>query len=496
MTIRRPKPLTPSRNWLRSWWATTAPRPRGHLGVQQLEGREVPAVDLVSALGIGSDAGDSGALDVSADAAGNSYVVGYFSGTADFDPDPVGTYDLTARGTADAYVAKYDPDGALVWVRRMGGDVVAGASDDRASAVAVDGSGNVVVAGQLNGSGDFGGVALTAAGGRDGFVAKIDPSGQVLWAKRWGAANNDEAGFGVGADAAGNVYALGDRQVVPKGNDVLKFGPTGSLLWTRSLDIAAGRAIADGDLAVDAAGNVYVADTFAGTVDFDPGPKKKWVSSAENQGFVLKLAAGAFSWVGTFRGVSPGFDLSRSLSLALDGGGNLFVGGWYIGSVDFDPGPSTATLPASGNPSGFVTKLTTTTGAFVRAKALVNATAESLTFVLGLAADAFGNVYATGYFSGTADFDPGAGSALMTSGEGTDAFVVALAADGSFGWVETFGGSGTGRGFGVAVDPSGTVHLAGSYQGTVDFDPDPFDIHELTTSGTYSYGFLVRLRQI
>src|SRR5439155_12885533 len=139
---------------------------------------------------------------------------------------------------ADAYVAKYAPDGSLVWARRMGGDVVTSSADDGARGVAVDGGGNVYVAGQFNGTGDFGGVTLTAAGGRDAFVAKLDPNGQVLWANRWGAANNDEAGFGVGVDAAGNVYALGDRRgqnLANNGDDVLKFSPAGSLLWTRSV---------------------------------------------------------------------------------------------------------------------------------------------------------------------------------------------------------------------------------------------------------------------
>jgi hypothetical protein len=475
---------------------TRKPTSRARLGVQRLEARDLPAVDLLSALGVGSDTGESRARDVAADAAGNSYLVGYFSGTADFDPGP-GTYPLTARCTADAYVAKYAPDGSLVWARRMGGEAVASANnynyDDLAKAVAVDGSGNVVVAGHMYGTGDFGPVTITSTGGRDAFVARLDPNGQVLWAKRWGAANNDEAGFGVGTDAAGNVYALGDRHLqnsANRGDDVLKFSPSGSLTWTRSVNIphyGPGRAIADGDLAVDPAGNVYVADTFNGLVDFDPGSKKKWLFSDENQGFVLRLTtAGAYNWVSTFRGISSEFDLSRMLTVALDGSGGVLVGGSYIGSVDFDPGPGTATLPASPSFEGFVVKLTATTGSFAWARVLGD-------FVRGLAADAAGNVYATGYFSGTTDLDPGTGTHSATAA-GSDVFVVKLTAGGSFGWATTFGGPGLDAGTAIAMDPLGTIHLAGVFFGTVDFDPDPLDAYELTTLGAYTSSFLVRLR--
>jgi hypothetical protein len=210
---------------------------------------------------------------------------------------------------------------------------------------------------------------------------------------------------------------------------------------------------------------------------------------------VLKLTTdGAYTWVSTFRGVSSDFDLSRTLSVALDGNGGLFVGGTYVGTVDFDPGPGTTTLPTSSGFNGFVTKLTTAAGSLVWARPVGGATGSD-TMVWGLAADAAGNVYATGFFQGTTDFDPGADSWLATSAGGSDAYVVKLTAGGSFGWATTFGGAGSDTSQGVAVDPAGTVHLAGGYQGTVDFDPDPVGTFELTSPGTYYSSFLVRLRQ-
>lgn len=110
------------RTWLRSLRTNPTPRPARRpgtrLGVHQLEAREVPSADLVSALGAGSSAGNSISVDVAADAAGNSYMVGYFAGTVDFDPAGVlpGNADvLTAQGKSDGFVAKYAPNGRLAW---------------------------------------------------------------------------------------------------------------------------------------------------------------------------------------------------------------------------------------------------------------------------------------------------------------------------------------------------------------------------------------------
>jgi hypothetical protein len=93
------------------------------------------------------------------------------------------------------------------------------------------------------------------------------------------------------------------------------------------------------------------------------------------------------------------------------------------------------------------------------------------------------------------DFDPGSGTHTRATAGGNDAFVLKLDAAGTFAWAETFGGSGDDQGWEVAVTPTGTVHFAGSYQGSVDFDPDPLDVYELTTPGTYRSFFLVKVTQ-
>jgi len=516
--------LTPSRRtpiplftWLRAQLANepkpAARRPLPRLGLQQLEAREVPTVGLLSAFGVGSAADRSIARDIAVDAAGNSYLTGLFGGTVDFDPTgthPGDTDILTAAGGTDAFVAKYAPDNSLVWAKRMGGST--SEATDSGQSIDVDGAGNVYVTGQFRGTADFGSTTLTAAGsgGHDGFVTKFDAGGSFVWANRWGLADNStsikgERGSAVDTDAAGNVYVLGtrtsDNGAAFHGYDILKYNSDGTPAWAKF--IGSSEAPVGGDLATDAGGSVFVTGTFNGLVDFDPNSGTKLVSSGLGvySGFVLKLtSAGNFGWISPFVGQSQTvggvttYGSSSSNRLVLDGSGNVIVGGFYNGKVDFDPGRGTTSLPTGGGM--FITKLNSA-GGFVWARALEDRSAQrTFSFIQGLAVDSAGSVYATGSLAGSVDFDPGSGTRNLTSAGGTDAFVVKLTSTGNFGWAESFGGAGDEVGWGIAVHPSGTVHLAGSYASlAVDFDPDLTGTFNLTNPGTYRNIFLVKLRQ-
>ena len=138
--------------------------------------------------------------------------------------------------------------------------------------------------------------------------------------------------------------------------DVLKFNPSGSATWVESSNTQFATLP---DLAVDAAGNVFIAGTFQGLVDFDPNAKTDYVSAGPSaSGFVFKLTtAGKLGWVSPFvgRNVAPAYGFSFANSIALDGSGNVVVGGLYAGTVDFNPGAGVTYLTT--NNGGFVTKL-------------------------------------------------------------------------------------------------------------------------------------------
>ncbi|WZP00900.1 hypothetical protein EP7_002559 [Isosphaeraceae bacterium EP7] len=421
-------------------------------------------------------------------------MTGSFSGPMDFDPNvvrPDGSDILTPPGPWAGYIAKYAPDNTLVWARPVGSN-----SSSGPGSVAVDGAGNVHVSGEFSGQAAFGSTSLTAAGPSDAIVTKLDANGNFLWAKNWGASATGEHDGDIAIDASGNVFTAGTswsqsgNTISYTGFEVRKYSPTGAVTWSKRFDNSGGGA---SSLATDAGGNVYVAGGFFGTLDFNPDAKKaNYVTGGPNSnGYVLKLtAAGTFGWVAPFLTRSTQVNSSVGPDdLALDAAGNIVVGGTYIGQVDFNPSASVDTrLPnfATFTSDGFVARLSP-------AGSLQWATPLGCAPVKSLAVDAAGAVYATGTFY--EPFVPGFGLPTVTSQGGTDVFVTKLTTTGAVDWAVTFGGTGGDYANGIAVDAAGNLYLAGNYSSaTVDFDPDPVGTHTLTNPrGTNM--FLLKLRR-
>ncbi|MFO0958551.1 MAG: hypothetical protein U0800_14170 [Isosphaeraceae bacterium] len=485
-------------------------------GLHALEGRIVLSAIFDSVLSVGNDVGYLDPEDNAVDAAGNTYVTGRFAKTIDFDPlvnRADGSDILTARGTTDAFVAKYAPGGTLVWARRMGSDYVRSYSPVKASdpteggqGLAVDGSGNVVVTGHFTGQADFGTITLTGAGSGDVYVAKLNAAGSFLWANRWGGATFDR-GNAIAVDADGSVISTGYTAPITSsggwyadGFEVHKYSPTGAAVWTKRIDNYGG--IADG-LAADPAGNVYVSGSFSGTADFNPDPKKSnsvtgstVVSGGQGvNGFVLKLTAtGVFAWVSPF--VAKTSEVSGSAvycnDIAVDSAGNVIFGGAYYGQVDFNPSAAgNYRLPTGIGDNSYVTKLSPS-GSLVWANRLGGARLRSV------AVDSSGAVYTAGAFVNL--FEPGFGQPAATSNGNYQAFVTKYSGAGALDWSATFGGPGSEEAKAICIDAAGSIYIAGAFQedpanpGAADFDPDPVAKHELPNTSLIDI-FLLKLRQ-
>jgi len=88
-----------------------------------------------------------------------------------------------------------------------------------------------------------------------------------------------------------------------------------------------------------------------------------------------------------------------------------------------------------------------------------------------LVVDQAGDIYSTGYFSGKVDFDPGKDTAYITSNGSFDIYILKVDNKGAFVWAKSIGGTGKDQGNSIALDTFGNIHLTGSFESSVDFDP-------------------------
>ena len=360
------------------------------------------------AQGFGSTGSDS-AAGVAVDGSGNVVVAGSFQGTVNFGGGP-----LTATASNSMFVAKYSPTGGYLWAKALAGPVP--------YAVAVDGSGNVVVTGYYYGTVDFGGGAISSINGStDIFVAKYSPNGSYLWAKSYGGTNTDMA-RAVAVDGNGNVVVagyfwgtanFGGGSLTSFGSNdifVAKYASDGSYVWAKQFG-GTGADYAYG-VAVDGAGNVLVAGTFANTVDFGGGALTASTSGGDI--FLAKYTpSGGYLWAKHFGGTSA-FG-SVAYAVGVDSNGNPLLTGWINDFVNFGGGPLTAPLNSY---DIFVAKFNSA-GDYQWAK---RAGAEGSDYGNSVAADSGGNVLVAGYFTTSADF----GCGTLSSAGGVDGYAVKL----------------------------------------------------------------------
>ena len=408
---------------------------------------------------------------MAADGSGNYFLTGSFERTVDF-----GGGAMTSAGLKDVFVAEYAADGTQLWTKRFGGT-----ANDIGRAVKTDEAGNVIVVGYFEGTINFGGGALTSAGQRDIFVAKLSGTdGSHLWSKRFGNTTNDE-GHSVAVDGSGNVFVTGlFRKQVDFGGGILssafdgadtfvaKYSSTGAHVWSKnfySTSDDVGRAIA-----VDTAGNIALAGDFLSAVNFGGAQFSSNMNSLD--AYVVKLSSsGAHVWSRSLGGIYS----DGSAGVGLDSAGNVVVGGYFSGSVDFGAG----TLVADAS-DGFVAQYASTNGGHLWSKKMGGAGSDYLD---GLALGGSGEVVVTGSFEKTANF----GGGTLTSAGLMDAYVVKLSSGGAHVWSKRLGGSGADSGARAIVDGSSHVAASGFFQGSAEFDSQI-----LTSAGSYDL-YLLRL---
>jgi hypothetical protein len=223
-------------------------------------------------------------------------------------------------------------------------------------------------------------------------------------------------------------------------------------------------------LALDASGNIYIAGDFqVAPADFDPGPGTVYLTPAGSiDGFICKLnAAGNYVWAQKIGNT----DYDQAYSVAVDTTGNVHIMGLFSSTVDFDPGTAAHNLTSVGGSDIFVLKLNDA-GNYIWARSFGGTDHE---FPGNMALDTLGNVYTTGHFRLTVDFDPGPGIQNRTAAGADpmflDVFISKLDPSGSYVWAYTVGGAGDDVTGAIAVKGNDNIYLTGTYWDIPDMDP-------------------------
>jgi hypothetical protein len=391
-----------------------------------------------------------------------------------------------------AFLRAQEPIPGFGWAEQIGNDSII-----QPSRVAVDFEGNLIITGYFKGIADFdpgaGVLELESAGKEDIFIQKLSPEGNLLWAARMGD-NRMDIGFDVVTDATGIIYLTGyfwgtidadpGPGTYPLYQDrytamVLKIEPNGDLIWARQMGSGnIGHAYSYG-ITLDNSLNVITCGSFLGKVDFDPGPGTSYLTSTNTSNtdmYIHKLdISGNFLWVKQIAGA--GFENCQSITS--DGSGNIYSTGYFESTVDFNPDRKLKyNLTSFGSYDAFIEKLNGN-GEFLWAKQIGGTTFDGST---SIALDNSNNPYITGYFWGTADFNPGSGTYNMTPYGGDDAFILKLTTGGEFAWAKQLGGPSWDGGSEIKLDVAGDIYVGGFFHATADFDPE-YGTCYLTTEG-------------
>lgn len=241
-------------------------------------------------------------------------------------------------------------------------------------------------------------------------------------------------------------------------------------------------------MCVDASGNVYATGVFWSKTDFDPGDgtyNLTPTSGSYNDVFIAKYDSyGNLIWVKSFGGNKD----DNGSSIKMDKSGNIYLTGTFSGPVDFDPGSGTFFLTSKAQQNSFISKFDAA-GNFIWAKMLESSTYFNIS---SLSFDISNNIYLTGAFTGTADFDPNAGTVNLTSAGSIDIFILKLSPSGNYIQAFRLGGKSNDYGGSIATDSLGNIYSTGSFSGIVDFDPGT-STNNLTSTSKDGDIFVLRL---
>jgi hypothetical protein len=363
------------------------------------------------------------------------YITGYIASNTDFDPGP-NVFNVTVNNYYTAFLLKLDTGGNFQWVKTISGMPIGNYYRGAGiSSLVFDNTGNILIGGSFNGIADFDpgvGVSnLTASVGyRDAFIAKWDSLGNFIWAKNFG---NSELEYisSLDVDNSNNVYASGNYKGMidmdPSsavynldsigGSDVfiLKLDALGNFNWAKS--IGGKSTDYSSHIELDSQGKIYLSGRFNDSADFDPSLSYNYLQSkGYSDVFISKFDnAGALIWVKSFG--EMGYDDIQGMKLDKLSS-NIYLTGQFQDSAIFNSNPS-LNLYSIGGYSAYLVIIDSASN-FIWAKNF-DGTGSSGSAVN---VDALNNIYLTGSFSDTTDFDFGPNTFNFNPNGFYDVFII------------------------------------------------------------------------
>ncbi len=480
---------------------------------------------------------------IALDSSNNVYVTGFFLEEVDFTPQqPGGKIFGATSNNADAFLAKFNDSGQLLWAQALSGNSI-----DFGADLVVKSNQEIVLLGHFSDtlildSAQSTTSTLISAGAGDVFLAGFNPQGQWQWATHLPGTGFDNS-RALNVDAQDNLYVLGDftatlsfnsnplNSVVRQGgNDVFlaKYGPTGAFKWGQRLggfstDLAYDMDLYDSTLAI--------VGTFRFSAQFDPTQVAPSLSSNGGEDVFLAVydTSGSHQWSHAL-GSSSNEDGN---AVTITPNGEVHAGGYFIGSVDFDPSAASETRMGTGG-DGYIASYDLSSGQFNQVVALRGTNFSTITTLLTTSSTEYlgagyfvfktdvdpspdstllntpgtnnyssfwagyqaGNltnawamedrtggddalehlqvgsanrIYTAGTFAGEVDFDPGQGEFFLQATGASDVFLAAYDSSGSFLWAKSFGGAGTEGVKGLELNSAGELVLAGEFNQSFSF---------------------------
>lgn len=422
------------------------------------------------------------------DAQNNVYLTGLFHGTCDFDPSGsvqnltyLGGTPGDVDGESDVFIGKYDANGNLIWAKSLIEPTFDGMNEERPTAITLDNQNNLYLCGFTN--------------TRGFFISKWSVEGNEIWTRYFDdAPDNNALTFGIKPIPGGvvvNGFFTGTLDFDPSPTSVnsltafnndaflVSLDANGNFAWAKQIETN-GAVILTG-LDTTAQGEIVTSGVFVGSVDLNPDPNIQSIFTSQSTSFsafssvfaAKYSSTGNLIWSKHYRGTAT-TDFLTTL-VKTDSQGNAIVLSDFRGSTSFS---TTTNVSSTTNYNTFLSKADSN-GTLLWAKKIVQndgfiQTANGA----NMAIDGCDNIYVSGEFTGTCDFDPSATTHELQSLTNTRAvFLASYSPDGDY--LSAFDLKGLGTpdfveftGYlPIAVDAEQNLLAGGTFRNTLDFDP-------------------------